>query len=865
MSPFSHNASDDSVSQSSNIFETKNTPLPDRKENHVFSFPPLTSTTRSAIITSNVTPQEWNPQQCLIDKHYSQQGSQPNSLNVASHQSVSLGYLSYENGENTTSERKNAVGDRHGFGSSEGVSSIGGFFLHGTSSIVAKMPDIISHPPIDGEELERSGLELSFCYDFLKTKDISCSSIPEDSIGHSLVAKCNGSHMESSEIEDHLPVTTVLDFDKDQSLERIDHLISSPENSDILDSPQSPKTLSTPHCPAREQHIQPGPSEAESAANNGDEAQQSEEPYRLSLQALLKKSQEYRRRQRMLRNQAKNTTSHETTQEQSRARTEERSLSDKENDEFPDKGTMTAEGRKTKERRGTSMPLAQTSTKNPWVDERMIEIESFGNNTPLKSEGTYLNVNENAEETANVEEETTLKNNQLNISEVVIPEAKKISPNPHQQDMVITLQTLPEECHLHTHSATFHEGVRKYKTILAPTFCRSPVLCKSKSSRDDGEASNEQETSKVKVCVNMGLNKDQKFEQVNRGSQNGHKVVPSIENLMVEVDVARVSATGPQHIDQLESSLSSLKVLISDLGSTLTENLGNQNQTGCYTDSDISFEGFKHLEDMHLCENDSFCSEEKTRQGTNGNDGEQDQREGQRRQSLDNFKNTREDEGPQPNITDHDNVPLTVRLKENEEVSLNQLVPVKTLSAEGDGTCKEMRNKSHGQQDGCRNQQPPTKCILSMAQRLRIPEVFRNIPSDNTASCNASVLLDTSNRRGERRPEAAVGGRYPPALSSLKQSYDMDAPSGLFLDGTGPDAALKGNLILEKHLTPESCGEGQGKVSKIKRRLLMQGMEETADVGRMRDSAVRASSSTPRGEASAVMGHRGQRGAKHRE
>ncbi|XP_070782594.1 centriolar coiled-coil protein of 110 kDa [Enoplosus armatus] len=344
-----------------------------------------------------------------------------------------------------------------------------------------------------------------------------------------------------------------------------------------------------PERKEKELYIQHNPTETEPADNHEDEAKPSEEPYRLSLQALLKKSQEYRRRQRMLRNQAKNTKIQERTQEQPKARAEEQSLSDKENDEFPYKGTVTADGKKTKERRGTFIPSVETSPKKSWENE------------------------------------------------------------------------------------------------------------KTKSS---------------------------------------------------------------QHIDQLEYNLSSLKVLISDLESTLTENLESHSQTESNTQSEFSFETIKQIKNeqhMQLCQSDSDYVEDKLRDD-DSNDAEQDQRyrERPRRRSLDNFKNKHEDTGSEPSISDTDDVPLTA------------------------------------------------------------------------------------------------------------QSYDVDAPSGLWLlEGSGSDLGSKGGLVQEKHLTPESGGEGQGGVSKVKRRLLMHMTEETqdgsADFSGGAGSAVRPNSSTPQAAVQQYEGHGSQK------
>lgn len=825
-SSYCHEASDGSVSHSSYFTGTADnilfSPLPERKEKDGASLPPLTSTTYSAFFASNVTPQQKYREGCLTNQHISQQGSPLNSQNGVSRQSVSSGYVTYENVENTTSVSGRTESGRAslGFGSSEGAYNVGGFFLHSTSNTVAKMPDIISHPPIDGEELERSGVEASFCQDFLVVKDISCSSLQQDSImsDHSPAEKCESSHVDSTERKDCLPVTAEVDLKEDHSLDR---------NSDFSDCPEL-SHLSAHHCPATEPHIQHEPTDPESAGNHVDEAEPSVEPYRLSLQALLKKSQEYRRRQRMLRNQAKNTKIQERAQEQARQRTDERSLSDKENEELPQNGTVTAEGKKPRE--GRDVYILSEEPKKSWESQRMVESRCFGEKTNVKSESTHVIGDGNMKEKTDAQEETTFKNNKLNISQDVITEPKRISASPPQQPVLTETSSVRGAFNLTTCPTSFHRGVGKYHTIPAPSFCRSPVHCKS--SIQDGEAAERAETSKRKILVSA------KVEEGKSEQQDGLGAGPS--------DVGRaetkVSATSSQHIDQLESNLSGLKALISDLESTLTENLSGHNQTGSDVRRQFSFEQ-KNEQHEELRQSDEDCWRGKL--GGGADDSEKNTKS-LGTPSLHDFGNTHEDTGLEQSVGDLDN------LKGTETVNLNQLRLVKTLATERakeKGAFKEGLTKSHGR-EGCRMQQPPAKCILSAAQRLRIPEVFRNAPSEAAAPCDLSVLLDASNHPAERRNETAAEDHDCSHLPSLNQSYDVDAPSNLwYLEGSGSEASCLGQ---EKHLTPESGDGGQGGDSKVKRRLIMHTMAETrdgrADVSGGAGSAVRPNSSTPRGK-----------------
>lgn len=833
---YSHNASGGSLSQGSCFTGIKDSlsPPPERKENDGVSPPPLTSTTYSAIFASNLTPQQRQQDRCLTNQNISQHGSQPNYLNGVSHQSLSSGYLTYENVGNTTSVFRGIGAGRDGLGSSEDACNVDGFFLHSTSNTIAKMPDIINHPPIDGEELEKSGLETSFSKDFIVVKDISCCSLQEGSVNAdgSPVEKFECRHVDSTEGEDYLPVTAAHDLDNDHSLDR---------SSGFLDNPELSHTLSAHHSPAAELHIQHMPTDAESAEKDVDEVEPYVEPYRLSLQALLKKSQEYRRRQRMLRNQDKNIKIQERTQEQERPTTEEQSLSDKENDEFLHKGNVTAEGKKPKERRVAS---EEVSLKKSWEHQKQIEGQFFGKNS--EPENTHFTGDGNQKENTNMEEETTFKNNKLNISQ---ERPDQISTSPLQQPVQDTL-------FLSTSPTTFHGGLRKYHMIPAPSFCRSPIRFKSKNSIQDGVAVNGSDMPVRNVLVSATINEAQKVKEVDLEHQK--EVDPPMGNLVVEGAATRPSGTSSQHIDQLESNLCGLKAVITDLESTLTKNSSNHCQNGNNVENEFRFEGVEQIkieEQKQVCP--SECDQDKVRDDADSNNLERNT-EWPRRQLLNDSKSMHEDTGPEPSIRDTDNVPL-VEIKETEggESSELRIHKISTIErAKGHATFKEGLTKSYGQHEGCGKQQPPAKCILSAAQRLRIPEVFRNAPSETMAPCNLSVLADTSNHSVDRRNQTTGEDSDCSHLPSLNQSYDVDAPSGLWLVEES-DSALRGRLGQQKHLTPESGGDAQGEVSKVKRRLLMHVNEETrgrsADASRGAGSAAKPNSSTPRGKTRTIV------------
>ncbi|XP_026214780.1 uncharacterized protein si:ch73-100l22.3 isoform X2 [Anabas testudineus] len=839
-----HNTCDRAESQINYFVGTMNSaslsPPSVRNQKDGVPLPPMTSTTYSAFFTCNVTPQQSYHKGCLIDQRDSQQGPEPSLLIGASHQSVSSGYITHENVENTisVSGRLELGSGSHAFGSSEGVYNMGAFFLHNTSNTVSKMPDIINYPPIDGEELERSGQESSFSNNFICTKDICCT-FQENSVtcDHVPEEQSEKYHLDVAEGDENPPFSTIVDLDKEHSFDRV----GVPEVSE--NSPEISQTVSTHHCPKTALHIQPDPKETEPT----DETEPSEEPYRLSLQALLKKSQEYRRRQRMLRNQAKNTKIQERSQEQPRARAEEQSLSDKENDEFPYKGTVTAGGKRTKDGRGFFIPTMEMSkAKKSWENERMMESEFVGKNKNINSESRNSPGDGKLKEMHSVEEDAVYKNNKLNSSQEVISEPKEIGALLQQQPMSTDTSQVQQAFYLTTCPTALYKGVGKYHTIPVPNLCKSPVHCKSRGSSKDGKASD----GTKDVAGNTNLNEDHKtniesiLEHPNIDTALASPVSVVVEHdVPVGTDLARSS----QHIDQLESGLSSLKVLISDLESTVKENLENRGQTESNTQSECSFKAIKHSEkiesDLHLQLGDD-CFDNKL-----GDVDKVEYREWPCRQSFDNSHNMHEDTRSEPRFSDTDDV-LLAQGKGTERVNISELGVVKPITAERrkeKGTGKEGLTKT----SNCRKQQTSAKCFLSMAQRMRIPDIFRNVPPESTVPSNVSVLSDTSNHPVDRRNETVGKGHDSTHSPSLNQSYDVDTPSDLWLiDESGSDLGSKVRPTQEKHLTPESGGEGQGGVSKVKRRLLMYGTEEaqdrSPDIRAGAGSVVRPNSSTPR-------------------
>ncbi|XP_034044634.1 uncharacterized protein si:ch73-100l22.3 [Thalassophryne amazonica] len=125
---------------------------------------------------------------------------------------------------------------------------------------------------------------------------------------------------------------------------------------------------------------------------------QLEEPHRLSLQALLRKSQAYRRSQRVLRNQAKQMKSQEMTQDQQGDEGVEQSLSDKENNGSPARRSppqWRSQGA-TKDRRGadrTNTPKTKVLLGTSLGADRMVQAVRYHYRPPAVL-STLTNVGE---------------------------------------------------------------------------------------------------------------------------------------------------------------------------------------------------------------------------------------------------------------------------------------------------------------------------------------------------------------------------------------------------------------------------------------------------------------------------------------
>ncbi|XP_061844050.2 uncharacterized protein cp110 isoform X1 [Nerophis lumbriciformis] len=451
--------------------------------------------TNSSLFSCHVIPQNSNHGGWPVEQQASQLSS-IDSVNCFSAPSGCHDNMKHARDVSDTLDSLNVSHDSVGRNNTDYV------FLHNTSDSIARRPDIISYPPIDGEELERSGQESSFCHDFIESIDSSNSIFPEGTVtsDHLPEDKCANSLQDSAISPDHFSNTTLFFVD---------------ESETMMSLQSSSSKASQPPCidlyPSTEQLIQCEPKTQ--SANKQEPKEQSQSPHRPSLQDLLKKSQEYRRQQRMLRNQAKNARIQERAQDEPRL--EEQSLSDKENDEFRYKS---AEGRKPKERRCL--------------------FNKTVNSTCKKS----------SEKTC--QEELICKN--LNGYSERVPEQ-----NPFPQQHLLSIETCQSpDVYQRTSDETSKallisvEGQGNYHSIPLPNFCQSPVH--SKASIRDGV-----DNMRGKPLLSTSLHESHTSGE---GSNLGH-----------QGDGPSVLAKNSQDINKLESCLCSLKELISDLGCSIME------------------------------------------------------------------------------------------------------------------------------------------------------------------------------------------------------------------------------------------------------------------------------------------------------
>lgn len=292
---------------------------------------------------------------CVLEEDLGSGEAMVDPLADISHQSS--GYVTYENAEATCVLSRTEAGESIISGPEEGTPiGTGGFLLHSTSDTnTTKACNIISHPPIDAEDLEEGS---SPCDDDLITGRPAdeasvtsswCNDVIPDYLEEALVTSPLQSNDITPPVEDHIAshpgkkcsTTNIVTFPQHQaSLSLSDRpepkiVVTCPQTeastpdlckpdqnqaSDLdLDRPEGPYRLSLQTLLKKSQAAlecpKPGRNQPESEPKirTGDvdldpESEPVAGPYRLSLQTLLKKSQEHRRRQRQLKNQAKAST-----------------------------------------------------------------------------------------------------------------------------------------------------------------------------------------------------------------------------------------------------------------------------------------------------------------------------------------------------------------------------------------------------------------------------------------------------------------------------------------------------------------------------------------------------------------------------
>ncbi|XP_015239828.1 PREDICTED: uncharacterized protein LOC107090775 isoform X1 [Cyprinodon variegatus] len=747
-SSFSHNTGRFSVSCSdvSNATRDSLSPAPVRKLKHSIFIPPKTSTAHSAFFPSNVSPQQMNYNEYLADQLGSPPRSQPCSSN-AGHQSLSSGYVTCEKKDSDTT-----TSGKTDFRTVKEMDNTGGFFLYSSTNTIAKMPDIINHPPIDGEELERAGLGSFLCSDATGAENVCSMSFYNGSVRcDSLRAEEPGlSHPHSRKEEIYDPFMANLDPVKINTSQRDDDALSLSDNPDL----QQPLNLTD------EISVQKAPSKEETVKNqiHVTDLNQSDEIRPLSLQSLLKKSQEYLRCQRMLRNQTKTSKTH---QEQQRVQVEESSLSDKENEELHHKGNEIVEGKKTNVKRGAFIP--SEPQKKSW-----------------EANPEAPNIAEDGKKRLSFEEEISL-NNKRNRSPEVLMIPKQISVSIQQQPgSGLTFTETP--C-----LSSFDGGVGKYRSVPAPRFCLSPVFFKSKAVDPAGWTEPKLDSSSDFSQIRV---EDLKLDQ------RSLTAASSAVNQMDFEDATSVFTKNSLQINQLESNLCSLKVLISDLESTVKENFDNQSRHDSSTEENsVSSKDLSQIE-KDGPDKSTGCLED-TQGAADGEDDEVD--ELKQRQSFIQFKNIDINARPEPRTYSRDDVSPRGSQKMSEILK----------------QCKhpEGGSNSYPQQGIRRKVQLPSTSRLSVAQQMRVPSIFRNATSLNFPACDISC-------RGphlqERKGNITSESEGPVPSPSLNRSYDVDTPSPLwFQEGSGSISCSQGSHSLE------SGREDQAGLSKVKRRLLM--------------------------------------------
>lgn len=669
--------------------------LSESKENDGASVPPLEVTTSSAL---NAAPWTEYLEKCLINRHSGQQVSHPNCLRGLSHQPAIRDDL-----ETTTTASGGSEGkDRHIFGSSEGAYDVGSIFQHSPSNTIAKTPNIICYPPLNGDELERNGLESWLGHGFTISKGISHSLVMPDFL---VDGKCEP-RLCGAESKDDPPLPSVINYNRDHNAELWQSLTSPPSPTVQRDPALAQSDKAKPPC--------------------------------INLQALLKRSQEYRQQQQMLRSKGKNREVQEKSPEPTRARTDHTSLSGKKSNEFSRKRTETANEGKPKEK------LPGEETKEFWEKCRTTESQLLCNLTNSKSENTHVQEDGCAKEIKEIQEETTIKSDTVNISQEVTMKPKQTSSSPQQH----------------------YKGSRKYNMTRAATFSQSPVYRKSgntKSSRQFEESG---------LGNDAGDNGFDEKQQVNEETID-HQAGSTPDLFTVDATIAGAlpnhPATSSNHnIDLIESNLCGLKAQILDLESTLKDRLEGHSPN----ESDMNLELEYEKGTQNVTNSDTKCL---------------------RRQLLKEMINAEENPGPEPS-DGHDDL-LVIGRTGPQVINSDKRRLVKTLNTEGAMQKAYEENPLTG------------KGAPHEAQQDQISGVFQNVSSETEVSSGFLVLSHTADHSGQNEATGGCRCGQPRGHPSLENHFTPESGDEFQGRGSGLglSPALKTSIFMRQGC--QKCGQ----------------------------------------------------------
>lgn len=554
------------------------------EESNGASVPLLEVTTHSAF---HAAPQPENQEKRLINQHAGQRVSRPNCLRGLSHHSTLYDDLEITTGASRGSD---AGTDGHMLGSAGGAYDVGSVFQHSSLNTIAKTPNIICYPPLDGDELERSGLESWLGYGFIISKGVSQSLVMPDSL---VDGNCDP-RLYSTESQDRPALPSVNNPSKGHD-------------------PEMLQSFGTHQPPTVHRHAE---------AAQSDKAK----PQCINLQALLKRSQEYRLHQQMLRSKGKNREVQEKSQQPTRARTD-----DKKDDELL---------HKPKERK--SALISGEETKEFWEKHKVAESHFLLNSTNSKSGNTHVGDDRRAEGIGQIQGEATA--DEANVSQEVAMKPKQSSSSSQQH----------------------HKGPRKYRMTRAATFSHSPVCWKGERT----DNSRRREDPGLRNDVGGIGSKEQEVREATSGHRDGSAPGWCCASPETVDDISNQSAASSQHIDLIESSLCGLKLQILDLESMLKENLEDHSPN----ESDTHF-NLDYLKDFGAFQSD--CPDE--RDGP-GHDGADSGTRRLRRQLLKEMVDTEENPGPE--LTDGCDEALLIGWKGPQPVGSGEPGLIKTVDTE---------------------------------------------------------------------------------------------------------------------------------------------------------------------------------------